>query len=413
MTQPPLADSVLPLIRTRDRELWKLGRANYQGGRMREGVGILEAAEAELDADNPAYSGEEIFDVTHRSLASAMKIIARADDSSGIIGGVIHSLIALHARLSPYKKTSNRKFAEWFIAFHQNPDVDYFELDPVAYREGLGDDGLALVRAQVEQWRNTAALKHTDGYQPYIREDSLVRHFDERFAVLDRDIDAINKAYHDQPVKQARALAEISEFDLAIAAAEAGIGSDWGPRQDECANLLLDLISKHQPDRLEEVARWVVERRPTARFASAYLAALPAERTAAAYEEMLEVLTGQPYQRASFMFAESDDDLATLRYIDDHGVDAQHLREDLAERIFAAEPVIATRVHLDGIAERLVEANSKRYRPAARRIVKVRKKAQAAGSAEAVDAVDAFVSDLRRRYSNRPSLRAALEAAGL
>jgi len=46
---------------------------------MDEAVDILEAA---IPTTDPA----EVYAVTHKALASAIKVIARADDSSGIIG---------------------------------------------------------------------------------------------------------------------------------------------------------------------------------------------------------------------------------------------------------------------------------------------------------------------------------------
>jgi hypothetical protein len=73
-----LADAVLPLIRTR-AELYRWSAANAHGRDMHEAVDILESAIAMTD---PA----EVYAVTHKAFASAIKVIARADDSSGIIG---------------------------------------------------------------------------------------------------------------------------------------------------------------------------------------------------------------------------------------------------------------------------------------------------------------------------------------
>ena len=73
-----LANAVLPLIRTRS-DLYRWSAANAHGQQMHEAVDILEASTATTE---PA----EVYSVTHKALASAIKVIARADDSSGIVG---------------------------------------------------------------------------------------------------------------------------------------------------------------------------------------------------------------------------------------------------------------------------------------------------------------------------------------
>lgn len=73
-----LADAVLALIRTRT-ELYRWSAANAHGRDMHEAVDIVESA---ITTTSPT----EIYSVTHKALASAIKVIARADDSSGIIG---------------------------------------------------------------------------------------------------------------------------------------------------------------------------------------------------------------------------------------------------------------------------------------------------------------------------------------
>jgi len=64
-----LADRVLPLIRTR-ADLSRWGAANAHGAQMHAAVDFLEAAVATAD---PA----DVHAVTHKALASAIKVIAR------------------------------------------------------------------------------------------------------------------------------------------------------------------------------------------------------------------------------------------------------------------------------------------------------------------------------------------------
>lgn len=84
-----LADQVLPLVRTR-AELHRWSTANSYGRDVHEALGLL------LDAARTQPAGD-VLKVTERALASALRGIARADDSSGIIGDAIKEMLRLHA----------------------------------------------------------------------------------------------------------------------------------------------------------------------------------------------------------------------------------------------------------------------------------------------------------------------------
>ena len=84
-----LAEAVLPLIRTR-ADLSRWSAANEHGRQMHEAVTILRQA---ADTEDPAV----VFSVTQKAIASALKVIMRADDSSGIIGDACRDLLELHA----------------------------------------------------------------------------------------------------------------------------------------------------------------------------------------------------------------------------------------------------------------------------------------------------------------------------
>jgi hypothetical protein len=65
-----LAEAVLPLIRTRaDLSRWRASDAH--GRRMHEAVDILEAA-------IPTSDRVEVYAVTHKAVASAIKVIVKA-----------------------------------------------------------------------------------------------------------------------------------------------------------------------------------------------------------------------------------------------------------------------------------------------------------------------------------------------
>lgn len=93
---------------------------------MHEAVDILEAATTISD---PA----EVYTVTHKALASATTVNARADDSSGIVGDACRRLLALHPRAVAATAVSAGRLIDWMMKFQFEGEVDYFELDPVAY----------------------------------------------------------------------------------------------------------------------------------------------------------------------------------------------------------------------------------------------------------------------------------------
>ena len=129
-----LSDDVLPLIRTRS-DLHRWSAANAHGRDMHEAVDILEAA---VGVTDPV----QVYSVTHRALTSAVKVIARADDSSGIIGDACRRLLELHPRVAAAAAVSPTKLVEWMVKFQFDGEVDYFELDPVDYAPALGGTGV-------------------------------------------------------------------------------------------------------------------------------------------------------------------------------------------------------------------------------------------------------------------------------
>ncbi|WP_341827857.1 hypothetical protein QEU97_04985 [Trueperella pyogenes] len=239
----PLADLVLPYFRTNSRNLWQWSAANAHGESMFNGLDIIESAIAELNnSPRPTYSGAQIFDVIHRALNSSMRVLLRADDSSGIIGEAIQALLNLHARMAVFSTKTPKQLASWFIKFHDGDTSGFFFLDPVEYRESLGEAGMAIVREWVGQQRHAVeqARQHKPAHS-FISAEYAVTHLEQRFAVLDKDIDAIIAAHvRDGKVAAwyrdaAKALAEIGEYDLAITWASKGAHEfhDW--QSIECA----------------------------------------------------------------------------------------------------------------------------------------------------------------------------------
>ena len=138
-----LADQILPLVRTRtDLHRWRA--SNEYGIQLHDAVTLLQDA---AENEPPA----EVLAVTQKAIASACKVIMRADDSSGIIGDAIRELLELHAQLARTAPPPYRKLVDWMIRFQFDNECDFFEIDPVAYAPALGEPGLAAYRAKLDE----------------------------------------------------------------------------------------------------------------------------------------------------------------------------------------------------------------------------------------------------------------------
>lgn len=107
----------------------------------------LDVLEAALPTADPAKA----YSVTHKALGSAIKVIARADDSGGIIGDACRRLLELHPKLAAAANVAAAKRIDWMRTFQFDCDVDYFTLDPVAYNPALGRAGMVAHRARLMQ----------------------------------------------------------------------------------------------------------------------------------------------------------------------------------------------------------------------------------------------------------------------
>ncbi|HCX85237.1 MAG TPA: hypothetical protein DHV14_08905 [Micrococcales bacterium] len=417
MQLTPLADAVLPLIRTDSRELWRWSNANRHGAQMLDGVAILELAVAEPEALPSTYrvvvpTPRETYQVAHKALASAIRIIARADDSSGIIGDAVRGLIALHPVAAAAAEMPPAKLAEWMWQFHFDDDVDYFELDPVAYAPALGAKGIARLREHVEELRAQVAAQPAREHG-HSHEAFLLSWFDQRLAVLDRDVDAIVRTHlRDGKVAAwftatAKALAEIERYDLAIDWACQAMEFDLGHQARQGGDYWWQLLGEHQPDSLADAA-WTMLRRWPGSDTAARLEETVGPK---AREEIVAILQARPSALVHFLVGVGEvqgawDAAHRL------GLDDRLAWDRLASAYESIDPGAAIEVHLDGVAADLVTASTRAYRPAARRLAQLREVAVNAGP-EAVATVDSAIADLRETYRRRPSMLAAFDGAGL
>jgi hypothetical protein len=70
-----------------------------------------------LEAAIPTPDPAEVTVVAHKALASALKFIARADDSSGIIGDACRRLLELHPTAAAAAQVPASSLADWMMRF--------------------------------------------------------------------------------------------------------------------------------------------------------------------------------------------------------------------------------------------------------------------------------------------------------
>lgn len=126
---------------------------------MHEAVDVLEAA-------IPGTDAAEVYTVTHKAFTSAITVIARADDSSGIIGDACRRLLALHPKTAAQAGVPSGRLVDWMMKFQFEGEVDYFELDPVAYAPALGGPGMVAYRARLGEVRARLVRRFTSRRWP-------------------------------------------------------------------------------------------------------------------------------------------------------------------------------------------------------------------------------------------------------
>ena len=405
-----LADSVLPLIRTRaDVHRWNV--ANQHGLLMHEAVDILEAAVADHDP-------QELFNVTSKALASSIAIIARADDSSGIIGDACRRLLDLHPVVAAKASAPVAPLVKWMIKFQFDGEVDYFELDPVAYAPALGETGLSKYRAELHRIAQGLAPAPRD-VERWASPDYSIRVVlewnERRLAVLDKDVGAIIRTHlRDAKVAAwfqdtAEALAEVGEYSLAIEWAQRGGDFGHGHQSVTAANYWCDLLAAHRPNELLNARLTVFRRWPTALHARR-LREAAGDDWSGYYDEALLALRAHPVEAVSFALSPLGDiplawSLAHSLSLDDDRLWARLVKSYEKIDPLAVLPVLTRLVEHD-----LTEAGAHHYIDAARRLKSMRR--LAAGSSEATR-VDEYIKELRETHRRRPRLQREFDRAGL
>jgi hypothetical protein len=405
-----LADAVLPLIRTRS-DLSRRGAANEHGRRMHEALELLESARTSTPAP-------EFYKVVHAALASAVKVIARADDSSGIIGHACRRLLALHPDAAAAARVPASRLVDWMIQFEFDGDVDYFELDPVAYAPALGDTGLLAYRARLDTIRSglTPLPVGVESWRVPDRHERFVLDWnDQRLAVLDRDIQAIIRTHaRDRKVAAwfedtARAFEEIGEIDLAIDWAKQATDHDRGHQALHAGEYWCELLARHRPDeqlpaRLEVFRRWPTSS-TAARLHQAAASSWPDYSA-----EVFAALGRDPWQAVVFSLHHLKNTRLAWQQAHDLGLDDDRTWSDLAAAYEPIDPAATLPVHCRLVEHDLEHAGAQHYQHAARRLVRMRRIATTTGQ---LAELDAYIAELRELHRRRPRLQHEFDKARL
>lgn len=404
-----LADAVLPLIRTR-AELHRWGAANAHGKQMHDAIDTLESALPETDPG-------EAYQVAHKALSSAITVIARADDSSGIIGDACRRLLALHPRLAAAASVPAAKLLPWMIRFQFDGDVDYFELDPVAYAAALGDKGIPEYRSRLDEIRGQLSPEPGSlvSYDPDRHARWVLEWNDRRLAVLDRDVEEVIRTHaRDRKVaawlhQTAEALEEIGETDLAVDWARQAVDFDRGHQSLRASEYWCKLVGTHSPSELLDARVYVFRRWPSASTASRLHTA--AGTAWPEYEdEVMAALAPRPSEAVTFTLTTLEDPARAWRLAHDLGLDSEHAWSELVKAYERVDPLAVLPVHRQLVESTLVHAGASHYRDAARRLARMRR---IATGTEQADTVDAFIAELRDTHRRRPRLQQEFDRAQL
>lgn len=405
-----LADAVLPLIRTR-ADLHRYSSSNQHGRQMHEAIDLLESAIAKNDPT-------DVYAVTHKALASSIKVIARADDSAGIIGDACRRLLKLHPQVAASAQVPAGKLVDWMMTFQFDGEVDYFELDPVAYAPALGEGGMASYRARLDRIRAKMS-PDPDGdllaWDPDRHDRWVLQWNDRRLAVLDHDVEAIIRTHaRDRGVAAwfqdtAEAFEEIGEVDLAIDWARQAL--DIGPWHQslKAADYWCRLLNDHRPAE-EPGARLTVFRRWPSATTASRLHRVARKEWPSYSDEVLQTLSRSADDAVLFALLTLKDVQLAWGLAQSLDLGSDRTWAELLKAYENVDPVATLPIHRRLVENELVEADAQHYRLAARRLATMRKLSAGTDSAAAVQD---FVADLREIHRRRPRLQQEFDRAGL
>lgn len=378
---------------------------------MHEAVDRLEAARSTVAA-------AEFYKIVHAALASAVKVIARADDSSGIIGDACRRLLAIHPDAAAAARVPAGRLVEWMLAFQFDGAVDYFELDPVAYAPALADSGMRDYRARLDAIRARLGPPPSaaDRWAVPDRHERFVLDWnDQRLAVLDRDIDAIIRTHaRDRKVAAwfedtAKAFEEIGEIGLAIDWARQATDHDRGHQSLRAGDYWCELLAQHRPDELLAARLEVFRRWPTSTTA-ARLHRAAGDRWPDHADEVTTALAPDSRNAVIFTLHHLGDPALAWEQAHRLGLDDDRTWADLAAAYESIDPAATLPIHRRLVDHDLANTGAQHYQHAARRLAHMRRLAT---NTSHVAEFDTYVAQIRDLHRRRPRLQHEFDKARL
>lgn len=383
----PDPDDLLALVNSAlmpTRRFYEYRQANEYAQDAYDTVELLAGLAAES-------ATPQLLPVIERAITLVTRAILKSDDSSGLQGDLVRTLLDAHAaavrgaepKLTQMEQT---KLVAWIVKYRYGGTQDLFDPDIVAYAP-------ALSPKSIERYRAAIAGIDLGPYGSYPLT---------RLAVLDGDRDAIVAANGGEPhnaMVAARLVWDLEEAGLhedAVAYARTGValeGRGWDTKLidflvddaarrdavDEALDLRRDWFAKHPTstsfaalrDTAEQIGRWDAER-PAAE-----------ERLAAASaESYVTYLLDEGRGDGAWQFAQEHRDRLTRTDV------WLSLCTDRAER----HPADTLPIYRALISDTLIVTDVRNYKAAARMLKTMRDVAQAAGP-DHTSAFEAFLAD--------------------
>ena len=307
---------------------------------------------------------------------------------------------------------------KWMIKFQFDNEVDYFNLDPVAYAPALGETGIQRYRAELDRIAASVGPSPLDEERwssPNSHVHLVLEWNARRLAVLDRNVDEVIRTHlRDAKVAAwfqdtAEALVEIGEHSLAIDWARRGGEFDGGHQSARAADYWCELLAQHRPGELLDARLSVFRRWPTAGHAQA-LYEIVGDRWDEYRDEVLSMLSSRPEEVVRFAHSSLGDVRLAWSLAHALSLNDDRLWSSLAKSYEKVDPLAVLPVLTRLVDHDLTEAYAQNYVVAARRLKKMRR--LATGSPQAA-LVDDYIRQLRETYRRRPRLQQEFDRAGL
>lgn len=379
---------------------------------------VVDALAAEV-AQRPSA---ELVVLVQRAVDHVVKVILRADDSSGMIGQLVRDLLESHRTVCAAGVAEPRALATWMVKFSFD-DQDFFEIDPVAYVDALGDDGLAVYRREVAK-RSTPDLAPADS-SPTLRAhygdfpNFAAKYAAERLAIIDGDAERLvellggDLSSPHQFTRVAEAMIELGRPADALAWAGRGIAETTGWQIEKLYDLAASLVADTgDPEGVVELRRHHHERVPSS---STYAKLQAAARATGTWDA--EITPARAVLAAhdtagliDALLADGDTDGAWQTATSAGQPLTSSQRQRLAEAREPTAPHEAMQVYLQLADEALGQADKRAYRTAVRHLQAARR---AATAADRTAEFDQHLAGLREQHRRRPTLIAMLDKARL